>query len=93
MTVTLGWRGGTLEVLQVEPGDTSGRNLGVAVDVGTSTVVTHLLDLNAVKRLDAEAVYNSQRQWGDTVIRRIFHAATPAGLDELQKAVVVTSTG
>jgi len=88
VTVTLGWRGGTLEVLQVEPGDTSARNLGVAVDVGTSTVVTHLLDLNAVKRVDAEAAYNSQRQWGDTVIRRIIHAGTPVGLDELQKAVV-----
>jgi uncharacterized 2Fe-2S/4Fe-4S cluster protein (DUF4445 family) len=93
VTVTLGWRGGTLEVLQVEPGDTSARNLGVAVDVGTSTVVTHLLDLNAVKRLDAEAAYNSQRQWGDTVIRRIVHAGTPGGLDELQKAVVSDING
>jgi uncharacterized 2Fe-2S/4Fe-4S cluster protein (DUF4445 family) len=93
VTVTLGWRGGTVEVLQVEPGDTSARNLGVAVDVGTSTVVTHLLDLSTVKRLDAEAVYNSQRQWGDTVIRRIVHAGTPGGLDELQKAVVGNING
>ncbi len=93
VTVTLGWRGGTVEVLQVEPGDTSDRNLGVAVDVGTSTVVTHLVDLSTVKRLDAEAVYNSQRQWGDTVIRRIVHAGTPGGLDELQKAVVSDING
>jgi len=88
VTVTLGWRGGTLEVLQVEPGNTSGRNLGVAVDVGTSTVVTHLIDLDTTERLDAEAVYNSQRAWGDEVTRRIVHAGTPGGLGELQKAVV-----
>ncbi len=88
VTVTLGWRGATLEVLQIEPGNTSGRNLGVAVDVGTSTVVAHLIDLDTAKRLDAEAVYNSQRAWGDTVTRRIIHAATPGGLDALQKAVV-----
>jgi uncharacterized 2Fe-2S/4Fe-4S cluster protein (DUF4445 family) len=88
VTVTLGWRGATLEVLQVEPGGTSGRNLGVAVDVGTSTVVAHLIDLDTAERLDAEAVYNSQRSWGDTVTRRIIHAATPGGLDGLQKAVV-----
>ena len=87
VTVTLGWRGGTLEVLQVEPGETSGRNLGIAVDVGTSTVVTHLLDLDTTERIDAEAVYNSQSAWGDTVTRRIIHAGTPGGLDALQKSI------
>jgi uncharacterized 2Fe-2S/4Fe-4S cluster protein (DUF4445 family) len=93
VTVTLGWRGGTLEVLQVEPGDASGRNLGVAVDVGTSTVVAHLLDLDTTERIDAEAVYNSQRAWGDEVTRRIIHAGTPGGLDELQNAVVSDING
>jgi uncharacterized 2Fe-2S/4Fe-4S cluster protein (DUF4445 family) len=93
VTVTLGWRGGTLEVLQVEPGDASGRNLGVAVDVGTSTVVAHLLDLDTTERIDAEAVYNSQRAWGDEVTRRIIHAGTPGGLDELQDAVVSDING
>ncbi|MFQ5855028.1 MAG: ASKHA domain-containing protein [Anaerolineae bacterium] len=85
-TATLGWRGGTLEVLQVEPGDTAGRNYGIAVDVGTSTIVAHLLDLNTAKQLDAEAVYNSQRIWGEEVTRRIIYAER-GGLDELQKAV------
>ena len=88
VTVTLGWRGGTLEVLQVEPGVAAGRNLGVAVDVGTSTVVAHLIDLDTTERVDGEAVYNSQRVWGDEVTRRIIHASEPGGLDELQKAVV-----
>jgi uncharacterized 2Fe-2S/4Fe-4S cluster protein (DUF4445 family) len=88
VTVTLGWRGGTLEVLQIEPGDATSRNLGVAVDVGTSTVVAHLIDLDTTERIDAEAMYNSQRAWGDEVTRRIVHAGTQAGLEELQKAVV-----
>ncbi len=93
VTVTLGWRGGTIEVLQVEPGNAPGRNLGVAVDVGTSTVVAHLLDLDTNERVDAEAVYNSQRAWGDEVTRRIIHAGTPSGLDELQNAVVGNING
>jgi len=93
VTVTLGWRGGTLEVLQVEPGNAPGRNLGVAVDVGTSTVVAHLLDLDTNERIDAEAVYNSQRVWGEEVTRRIIHAGTAAGLDELQNAVVSNING
>jgi uncharacterized 2Fe-2S/4Fe-4S cluster protein (DUF4445 family) len=87
VTATLGRRGGTLEVLQLEPGDTAGRNCGIAVDVGTSTVVAHLIDLNTTNQLDAEAVYNSQRVWGEEVTRRIVHAEQ-GGLDELQKAVV-----
>ena len=45
VTVTMGQRGGTVEVLQIEPGDTSSRNYGVAVDVGTTTVDAHLVDL------------------------------------------------
>jgi uncharacterized 2Fe-2S/4Fe-4S cluster protein (DUF4445 family) len=89
VTITLGRRGGTLEVLQVEPSDTSARNLGVAVDIGTSTVVTHLLDLTTNERLDAEAVYNSQRAWGDDVIRRIIHSESPGGLQDLHRAVVL----
>jgi len=93
VTVTLGWRGGTWEVLQVEPGAAPRRNLGVAVDVGTSTVVAHLLDLDTTERIDAEAVCNSQRAWGDEVTRRIIHAGTPGGLDELQKAVVGNING
>jgi len=93
VTVTLGWRGGTLEVLQVEPGNAPSRNLGVAVDVGTSTVVAHLIDLDTNERIDAEAVYNSQRAWGDEVTRRIIHAGTPGGLDELQNAVVGNING
>jgi len=87
VTATLGRRGGTLEVLQVEPGDTSSQNYGVAVDVGTSTVVAHLIDLNTAEVLDAEAVYNSQRVWGEEVTRRIVYAQK-GGLDELQRAVV-----
>jgi len=93
VTVTLGWRGGTLEVLQVEPGVPAGRNVGVAIDVGTSTVVAHLIDLDTTERIDAEAVYNSQRAWGEEVTRRIIHAGAPGGLDELQNAVVGNING
>ena len=87
VTATLGLRGGTVEVLQVEGGDTSERNYGIAVDVGTSTVVAHLLDLNTGKTVDAEAMYNSQRAYGEEVTRRIIYAER-GGLDQLQKTIV-----
>jgi len=87
VTATLGLRGGTVEVLQVEGGDTAERNYGIAVDIGTSTVVAHLLDLNTGKTIDAEAMYNSQRAYGEEVTRRIIYAER-GGLDQLQKTVV-----
>jgi len=87
VTATLGLRGGTVEVLQVEGGNTSDRNYGIAVDVGTSTVVAHLLDLNTGRTIDAEAMYNSQRAYGEEVTRRIIYAER-GGLEQLQKTIV-----
>ena len=87
VTATLAQRGGTVELLQVEPGDRAGAVYGVAIDVGTSTVVAHLLDLNSGKTLDAEARYNSQRAYGEEVTRRII-AAEREGTGRLQALVV-----
>jgi len=86
VTVTLARRGGTMELLQVEPGDRSGEAYGVAVDVGTSTVVAHLVDLVTGRTLDAEAKYNSQRALGEEVTRRII-AAERQGVERLQALV------
>ncbi len=87
VTATLGWRGSTVEVLQVESGNTAECSYGVTVDVGTSTVVVHLLDMNTGKTIDAEAMYNSQRAYGEEVTRRIIYAER-GGLEQLQKTIV-----
>jgi len=87
VTVTLGRRGGTVEVIQVEPGDRASQNFGVAVDVGTSTVVVHLVNLLTSETIDAEACYNSQIPFGEEVTRRIIHAERE-GSKVLREAVV-----
>lgn len=83
VTVAVAQRGGTVELLQVEPGDRANALYGVAVDVGTSTVVAHLVDLGTGKTLAAEACYNSQRVFGAEVTRRII-AAAQQGVEPLQ---------
>lgn len=88
VTVTLGQRANTTEVVQVEPGDTSSRNYGVAIDVGTTTIVVHLLDLNTGKTLGTTATYNSQMAYGEDYIRRITYAEQNNALDKLQHLVV-----
>ena len=87
VTATLGRRGGTVEVIQLEPGDRAKTNYGVALDVGTSTVVIHLVDLTSSETIDAEACYNSQAPFGAEVTRRIVHAEKK-GAKALRDAVV-----
>jgi len=87
ITVTLARRGGTVELLQAEKGDRTKEAYGVAVDVGTSTVVAHLLHLPSGRTLAAEAKYNSQRIFGAEVTRRIL-ASEREGVEKLQALVV-----
>jgi uncharacterized 2Fe-2S/4Fe-4S cluster protein (DUF4445 family) len=87
VTATLGTKGDITELLQVEGGDTTGRNYGVAVDIGTSTVVVHLLDLNTSKTVDGEAKYNSQMKYGEDVTRRIIHA-DEEGTEQLHSLII-----
>ncbi|MEI6874948.1 MAG: ASKHA domain-containing protein [Spirochaetota bacterium] len=89
VTATLGRRGKTSEVLQFEAGDTSARNYGVAVDIGTTTVVLALVDLNSGDIVSRKATYNSQIRFGEDVITRIFYTIdNPDGLSQLHDLVV-----
>ncbi len=87
ITATMGIRGGTTEVIQIEKGDTTSHNFGIAIDVGTCTVVAHLINLNDSKTLDAEATYNSQRVYGEEVTRRIIYSELK-GSHKLREAIV-----
>ena len=74
VTVTIGRRGQTTEVIEIEAGNRSQRNFAVAVDLGTTTVVAHLIDLTNAETVDTEATYNSQINFGEDYIRRIIYA-------------------
>ncbi len=88
VTVTIGRRGGTTEVIEVEKGYHSGKNFAVAVDLGTTTVVAHLLDLTNAKTIDTEATYNSQINFGEDYIRRIIYAEQNNAFDLMQDRIV-----
>ena len=87
-TVTVGRRGGATEVIDIEGGDQSRRNFAVAVDLGTTTVVAHLVDLATATTLDTEATYNSQLSFGEDYIRRIIYAEQNEAFDELQSRMI-----
>ena len=61
------------------------RSLGVAVDVGTTTVALYLVDLDGGKVLSYSATANPQRRYGEDVVSRITYACeNELGLEALQ---------
>ena len=75
VTAVTGHRGPLTEIADVEAGDTSRRNMCIVTDIGTTTVVCHLVDLSDGQTLGQAAKYNSQANFGADVIRRIIHAS------------------
>ena len=61
---------------------------GVAVDIGTTTVVAVLVDLHAREVVQKASMYNQQIGRADDVASRISYATTPAKLSELQRLLV-----
>jgi len=79
------------EILVVESGDTTERNFGLAVDIGTSTLVVELVDLSKGTSLDIETANNSQMKYGLDVVSRITFAFTdPKNLGILQDCIIQT---
>lgn len=77
------------EVLAVEPGDTRQSLYGVAFDIGTTTVVAYLRDLNTGGLVEIASMVNPQTAYGADIITRINHTlVSPQGSLELRKAVV-----
>ncbi len=76
------------EVVMAHPGAGPDRLLGVAFDIGTTTIVGYLLDLETGEQLAVASQLNPQTRYGDDVVSRIAHASSPAGLSDLQQAVL-----
>ncbi|MFC1510028.1 ASKHA domain-containing protein [Candidatus Omnitrophota bacterium] len=90
VTVTLGNRNGTTEVVLLEPGNKADKNFGIALDIGTTTIVAYLVDLKSQNVLGAKASYNPQVDFGEDVIARIIYAEEEGGLEKLHHAVIDT---
>ncbi|MFH1268508.1 MAG: ASKHA domain-containing protein [Planctomycetota bacterium] len=76
------------KLIDFEPGDTASECFGVAFDIGTTTLVGVLLNLNDDRELAVSSRLNPQTSFGDDVLTRIQHASeSPQGLAELHEAV------
>ncbi len=77
-----------IESTFVKPADAAEAIFGLAVDIGTTTVVAKLIDLADGKLIAAEADFNPQSIHGDDVVSRITFAQTDEHLTELQRLIV-----
>lgn len=59
------------ELIAVEPGDTRDRSYGIAIDLGTTTVVATLVDLTTGTPAAVASMLNKQQPFGADVITRI----------------------
>lgn len=87
VTVTVARHGGTGRIIQIDGGDTTDRHYGIAVDVGTTTVVAELIHLKTGKIIGVEANHNMQAHYGDDVITRMVFACGRGSPEILQKAI------
>ena len=59
------------ELIDVEPGDTTARRFAIAFDLGTTTVVATLLDLESGQPAAVRSMLNRQQPYGADVITRV----------------------
>ena len=89
ITVSLAWNGDNWEMVEIEEGDTTAQHYGLAVDLGSTTVVARLLDCNSGEILKEVSCFNKQIQWGTDILSRIFYCKdNKEKLEEVRRATV-----
>ena len=77
------------KIIDVEPGDTTDRSFGYAVDIGTTKLAGYLLDLNTGKVMAVGSLMNPQILFGEDIVTRITYAMKGVkALRKLQTFVV-----
>ena len=93
VTASLGFDGRVWELLALEPGDTAAQHYGLCADLGSTTIIMELVDLNTGETLASESVFNPQIAYGDDILTRIFYTKDhPERRRELQEDLVTTQS-
>lgn len=71
-----------------EAGDTAGKVYGLAVDIGTTTLVVSLVDLRSGGEVAVASSLNPQANYGQDVLSRIKLASKPEGLEKLHRELI-----
>jgi uncharacterized 2Fe-2S/4Fe-4S cluster protein (DUF4445 family) len=76
-------------ILAVEPGDTALHTFGLAIDIGTTSVVTTLMELASGEQMASVSSLNPQAVFGGDLMSRIaFAQGDPGNLRKLQTRII-----
>ncbi len=89
MTASIIRRKCSNEILEVHPGNDQKRSFGLAIDLGTTTIVVYLVDMTDGTVVAATSGHNRQAACGDDVINRII-CAEKDGVKKLSRMVLAT---
>jgi uncharacterized 2Fe-2S/4Fe-4S cluster protein (DUF4445 family) len=89
VTVTTFAAGGRQRILAVERGDTASMKFGLAIDIGTTSVVTTLIELESGEQLASVSSLNPQSVFGGDLMSRIaFAQFNPGNLRKLHTRII-----
>lgn len=81
------------QIIGEEQGDTTALNYGLVVDIGTTTLVTSLVDINTGKEIDSVSALNPQSLHAQDVLSRIKFASDEKGLDVMYSEIIKELNG
>lgn len=94
VTATIARNCNIWRILQIEPGDTSENNYGLAIDVGTTTVVAQLVNMKTGSVIGVAGSHNLQAHYGADVISRMIYACSiENGLNTLHVSIIENING
>lgn len=94
LTASLAWNGSGWVLTNVEAGNTAGQHYGLAVDLGSTTVVMEAVDLETGKAAATKTAVNRQVEYGNEILSRIFSShENPQVLEKIRQATVDTLQG
>ncbi|MEE9151065.1 MAG: ASKHA domain-containing protein [Thermoplasmata archaeon] len=88
--VTVSEIDGEYEIIYIDSKETTNKHFGLAIDIGTTTVVVSLIDLNSGETIATKSNYNKQIVCGEDVLARINFAEEEGGLTKLNKLIIET---
>lgn len=89
ITVTMIKRKQDWIITKIEGKNTTDIHYGLAVDLGSTTIVMQLVDLNTGQIIAEESTFNKQIKYGEDILSRIFYTKeNKQGLEEIQKSTI-----
>ncbi|SCH74141.1 methylamine methyltransferase corrinoid protein reductive activase [uncultured Clostridium sp.] len=89
ITVTMVKRENDWIITRIEENDTTNEHYGLAVDLGSTTIIMQLINLNNGYIISEESVFNKQIKYGDDILSRIFYTKeNKYGLEEIKNITI-----